>query len=272
MPARHAAQVVTIHDLDFLAHPERTRAEIRRDYPALVGTHARRADRVIVSSRYTSLQLERQLGLPAEQISICPPAAPDWQPRPRPPDSGYLLFMGTLEPRKNVGTLLDAYERLQDAGGNGLPPLVIAGRALPESQAWLDRIGRPPLAGRVRHLGYVKASERRELYAGARLLVQPSFEEGFGLPVLEAMTLGVPVVASDRGALPEVLGDSGSLVDPEDTSAMASAIDRMLHDEMFAAVCAAKGSLRARQFSWIETARRIYEAYELAMEHRAQRR
>src|SRR5207247_4853583 len=114
-----------------------------------------------------------------------------------------------------------------------------AGRTVPESRRWLDRIGRPPLKDVVRHLGYVDPSARRELYEGARLLVQPSFEEGFGLPVLEAMTLGVPVIAANRGALPEVLGDAGLVVDPEQPAQLASALERMIDDGALAAACAA---------------------------------
>ena len=99
-------------------------------------------------------------------------------------------------------------------------------------------------AGLVRHVGYVDPARRRELYVGARLLVQPSFEEGFGFPVLEAMTVGVPVVAASRGALPEVLGDAGLLVDPDDPDEMAAAIARLIDDDGLAAASASKG-LRA---------------------------
>ena len=268
MPARRAAQVITIHDLDFLTHPERTRGEIRRDYASLVHDHARRADRVIVISRFTAAEVHRRLGVPADRISLCPPGAPDWTPRASPPENGYVLFFGTLETRKNVGGLLDAYERLVVARRlrPGVPDLVLAGKATGAAQPWLDRISRGPLAGRVRHIGYVQPADRRALYEGARLLVQPSFEEGFGIPVLEAMTLGVPVVASNRGALPEVLGDAGLLVEPEDADRMASAIQRMIEDEPFAAESAAKGILRSRQFTWEHTARRVFDAYQQAID------
>ena len=107
---------------------------------------------------------------------------------------------------------------------------------------------------RVRHIGYVDAGDRRALYEGARLLVQPSFDEGFGIPVLEAMTLGVPVVAANRGSLPEVLGDAGLLVDPDDRPTSRDAIARVLDDDGLAAACAAKGVARARAFRWDDTA------------------
>src|SRR5262249_6871570 len=154
-------------------HPERTRAEVRRDYPALARTHAHRADRVIVPSRFTAGEVERQLDVPADRIAVCAPGQPDWTPRPEPPRRGYVLFVGTLEPRKNLGALLDAYERLLgDAASpvraDTLPELVIAGKAIETSAALLDRVGRPPLRGRARHIGYVDPVDRRALYAGAQ--------------------------------------------------------------------------------------------------------
>jgi glycosyltransferase involved in cell wall biosynthesis len=268
MPARAAAQVVTIHDLNFLSHPERTRAEVRRDYPALVGDHARRADAILVSSAFAAGDVERRLGIPRDRIAIGPPGAPDWTPRTRAPKDGYVLFFGTLEPRKNVGGLLDAYERIL---GVGVPQLVLAGRATDAAAPWLDRIGRAPLAGHVRHIGYVDPADRRALYEGARLLVQPSFEEGFGIPVLEAMSLGVPVVAASRGSLPEVLGDAGPLVDPDQPAEIANGITRMLTDTEYASACAARGLARAREFRWDRTAQRVFEMYQQAIERRARR-
>ena len=175
MPARRAAQVVTIHDLNFLRHPERTRAEIRRDYPGLARAHAHRADQVIVVSHFTADEVQHLLELPADRIYVCSPGRPAWTPRPVQPRDGYVLFFGTLEPRKNIGTLLDAYEELAGRRSN-LPELVLAGKATEQSAPWLDRIGRAPLNRLVRHVGYVAPGERQALYAGARLLVQPSFE------------------------------------------------------------------------------------------------
>jgi len=269
LPARHAAQIVTIHDLNFLSHPERTRAEIRRDYPRYASRHAHQADHVIVPSRFTAGEVERQLQVPSNRISVCSPGAPEWPPRLSHPQNGYILFLGTLEPRKNVGTLLDAYEHLLSAN-RAIPALVLAGQATAESKPWLDRLAHAPLMGHVQHIGYVDPADRRRVYEGARLLVQPSFEEGFGIPVLEAMTLGIPVVAANRGALPEVLGDAGLLVDAEDARQMAGAIWQLSSDENLSASCSANGVLRSQQFRWSATAERVIEAYELAVAHRAQ--
>jgi glycosyltransferase involved in cell wall biosynthesis len=270
LPSTNAAQVVTIHDLNFLSHPERTRAEVRRDYPTLARQHANRADRVIVSSAFASGEVERVLGVPAERIALCPPGAPEWAPRRTAPKDGYVLFFGTLEPRKNIGGLLDAYARLVSGASTGVPELVLAGRATADAQPWLERIERAPLKGLVRHVGYVDGSKRQALYEGARLLVQVSFEEGFGLTVLEAMSLGVPVVAARRGSLPEVVGDAGPLVDPERPEDIAAAIAQLLRDAEFAAACAAKGLARARTFDWARTAHQVVDVYRQAIAHRAQ--
>jgi glycosyltransferase involved in cell wall biosynthesis len=283
MPARAAAQVITIHDLNFLRHPERTTAEIRRDYPELAREHALRADQVIVPSAFTAREVEDQLGVPRDRISICSPGRPDWNTVSEcgggdPPDEhGYMLFFGTLEPRKNVGALLDAYEllladrarRASGASAAPVPDLLLAGRAAAGAEPWLERLRRPPLAGHVRHIGYVEPCERQRIYQGARVLVQPSFEEGFGLPPLEAMAAGVPVVAADRGASPEVVGGAGLLVNPEDPAALAGAIARILDDPALARSLAAAGVARARSFPPSALAARAVEAYAAAIAHHA---
>jgi glycosyltransferase involved in cell wall biosynthesis len=260
MPTRAAARVVTVHDLDFLTNPERTEAEVRRDYPRLVRSHVERADHVVVNSAHTAGEVHQRLGVPRHQITVCRAGAPDWVSRHTLPEHGPILFVGTLEPRKNVGGLLDGYERLLTAG-RPVPELLIAGRPTPAAKAWLARLDRPPLVGHVRHLGYVSDAERRALYERARLLVLPSFNEGFGLPVLEAMTVGVPVVASNRGAIPEVLGDAGPMVEPDDPEGLAEAMARMLFDRPAAERAAARGFRRSRLFRWSASADALREAY-----------
>jgi glycosyltransferase involved in cell wall biosynthesis len=273
IPARDAAQIVTIHDLYFLDRPENTTAEIRRDYPSLVAAHAQRADAVIVNSDYTSSQVQSRLQVPAARITVCRPGAPAWHaqaPRPSPARAGHVLFVGTLEPRKNVGLLLRAYQRVL---GRMLvaPPLVLAGRVTEAGRPLLDELDRAPLAGHARHVGFVNDAERQRLYREAALLVLPSFDEGFGIPAVEAMTMGVPVVASNRGAFPEVIGDAGLLVDPEDEAGVAAAIERILTDTAFAQRCAAEGMKRASQFSWDASAAVLLDAYAAAVERRRAR-
>jgi glycosyltransferase involved in cell wall biosynthesis len=272
LPTRHGAQVVMIHDLDFLRHPERTQREIRRDYPRLAGQHARRASRVIVPSRYTAADVIDRLGVPRRRVLVCPPGAPEWRdPIPgRVVTGGYILFVGTLEPRKNVGSLIEAYGRLLARRSN-LPHLVLAGRAGPEAQPWLDAIARRPLAGHVDHLGYVGEHDRQRIYAGARVLVLPSFEEGFGMSALEAMSLGIPVVATNQGALPELVRDAAILIAPEDVDSIVAALDRVLTDDSLAELLVVRGLERARQFEWWQTARAVHAVFEEAIDERAQR-
>ena len=259
MPARNAAQIVTVHDLDFLDHPERTRAEIRRDYAALAPRHVRRADAVVVVSAFTAGEVERRLGVPRDRIVVCSPGAPPWVPR-RAPIRGPILFMGTLEPRKNVGVLLDAYGILLGMLADA-PPLWLAGPAGDAAANWLRAIEAPPLAGRVTHLGYVPSERRQELYAQASMLVLPSHLEGFGIPVLEAMTMGVPTIVSARGALPEVGGDAAQVVDPDDTRGFAEAMRRYLVDPAAAAAGMRRGIERARRYSWDASAQTLLAAY-----------
>ena len=266
LPARGAAQLVTIHDLDFLAHPERTRGEVRRDYPALAPDHARRADAVIVPSRYTARRVQQELHVPSDRIAICPPGAPPWRAREAGRPGRHVLFVGTAEPRKNLPTLLEVYRhwlsRRHDA-----PDLVLAGRTGPASSG-LQAAPLGALGGKIRHLGYVSDQTRQMLFDEAVMLVLPSLDEGFGMPALEAMAAGVPVVASNRGALPELLGGAGLLVDPEDPSALEAAMERLVAEPGLARRLAEEGVRRARSFSWTSTAREVVEVYRTALERK----
>jgi len=262
LPARDAAQIVMVHDLDFLRHPERTEREIRRDYPRLAGAHARRAARVVVPSPYTAREVVRQLGVPESRVAVCPPGIPEWRESPgHLAEGGYVLFMGTLEPRKNIDGLLDAYGRLL-ARRPSLPKLVLAGSAGPEAQKWLEAIRRPPLAEHVEYIGYVRDEDRQRVYAGAQLLAMPSHEEGFGMPALEAMSLGIPVIASRRGNLPDLVGDAGVLVEPDDVESIVAAMERVLHDDGLAATLGTRAHARAREFHWRETARALRQVFD----------
>jgi glycosyltransferase involved in cell wall biosynthesis len=281
IPARTAAQVVTIHDLFFLDSPERTSGEIRRDYPGLAATHAQAADAVIVVSEHSAREVMSRLNVPRERITVCSPGAPAWNQgsrfkvqgsgfRVHGPKPGPILFVGTIEPRKNVPTLIAAYRRLLSRVP-AAPDLILAGRAHQEAAAVLGELAAPPLAGRARHLGYVTDHQREQLYRDASMVVLPSFEEGFGMPALEAMTIGVPVIASNRGALPEVVGDAGLLVDAEDIGGFANAMERLLQDQTLSSRCVEFGIERARRFSWTASAEALLQAYGRALQRRAGR-
>ncbi len=273
IPARRAARVVTIHDLFFLSSPDRTRAEIRRDYPLLTASHAARADAIVTPSHYTKGLVVELLRVPPDRIYVCAPGAPRWETlgrAPNVPADGYLLFFGTLEPRKILGILLDAYEQLAREG-RPAPRLLVAGGATADAGPWLERMRQPPLSHLVQHIGYVQHDERERLYAGARALVLPSFDEGFGLPVLEAMSAGLPVIVSNRGSLPEVVGTAGRIVPAEDAAAWAAAIARTHDDQPWMLAQGAASLARAATFTWSGAASQLRQAYLDAVARRGSR-
>ena len=280
IPVQHAAQVVTVHDLDFLRHPDQLSAEIRRDYPALARSHAARAHAVIVSSRYAAGEVARELQLDPSRVHVCPPGQPAWAEAVRqrrvadgivgrnlaeggsPAECGHILFMGTLSLRKNVGTLLEAYARLRSTIADA-PPLVLAGHRTPASSRWEARCEQPPLKGHVTITGYVDAARKIDLYTNAAMLVLPSYEEGFGLPVLEAMACGVPVVISSRGSLPEVAGRAATPIDPDDVDGFVTAMRTLLEDP---AGAIERGLLQASGYQWAACAVAARSAYQSAFE------
>ena len=267
IPASRAAQVVTVHDLDFLRHPDQMAAEIRRDYPALARSHATRAHAVIVPSRYAADEVTRELQLDPARVHVCPPGRPAWSDgvRDRRATSRreHILFIGTLSLRKNVGTLLEAYARLRSRNGDA-PPLVLAGHRTPASARWEARCEEPPLKGHVEITGYVDTPTRIDLFEHAAMLVLPSYEEGFGLPVLEAMACGVPVVISSRGSLSEVAGDAATPIDPDDAEAFANEMQAILDGDPSDRI--ARGVARASRYSWSSCAKAARTAYQSAID------
>jgi glycosyltransferase involved in cell wall biosynthesis len=274
IPARHAARVITIYDLDFLNHPHQTYDAVQRDYRARVRAHANRADQIVVLSHYTAGEVVRQLGVPPYRLTVCSPGAPRWasevaKQRAASDLGSTILFVGTLEPRKNVGGLLDAYEQLLTRRRDA-PTLVIAGHIPESAAAIVARVNRPPLAGAVELRGYVSDQERPLLYRQARVLVLPSFEEGFGLPVLEAMASGVPVVVSDRGALPEVAGEAATPIPPHNVDAISDEIERLL-DLDAARQAVSSGLVQASRYTWDNCAVAALDAYREAIANQARR-
>ncbi len=267
IPSAHAARVVTINDLYFLKHPENTLGEIRRDYAALVRDHASRADCILVPSEYTRQQVMRFLEINEDHLAVCPLGTTPSLPRTEQPKKGPILFIGTLEARKNIDGLLDAYtlllNRLEDA-----PDLILAGRPTSYADKWASRLLETPLLGRVRQTGYVNSKTRENLLKQAQMLVLPSFDEGFGLPLLEAMSAGVPIVASNRGAIPEILGDAGLMVDPTEPQALSSAIQKTLMDSEHVRNAVTRGLQRASHYSWKRSARILRDTYARAIENR----
>lgn len=271
--ARRAAVVVTVHDLALLRFPELGTAALRR-LVARTAASAATAQRVIAVSETTRRDLIALCAVPAEKICVVPNGCdPDFVPlepaiaRARVAaaygiEGPYILHVGTLEPRKNLGRLVDAIARLHAAGHT--LPLVLAGAPGWGAEA-LDRvIAASRLGESVRRLGRVSAADLPALYGAATLFTYPSLYEGFGLPPLEAVACGTPVVASNAGALPEVLGDAALLVDPLDEGALAAAMQRLLTDRDLRAALRERGLARARQFTWARCARATWAVYEAA--------
>ncbi len=256
--------VTTIHDLSVLRSPrwhppDRVRWYDRDFFAALP-----RSRHFITVSQFSKHEMVALLGIaPARITPIALAPRPVFGPRPaelvtawltrRRLPRDYLLYAGTIEPRKNVDGLLAAYARLPSAT-RGRFALLMAGASGWGAQTVEALIRRHGLTGQVRVLGYVEDEELAYLYAGARALVWPTFYEGFGLPPLECMASGTPVITSNTSSIPEVVGDAGILVDPHDVSAISDAIRRVLEDRQLAQSLSARGLVRSRKFSWARTA------------------
>lgn len=268
-PVKRARRVVTIHDMTLVLFPEwHPRVRVN----TMVHELARSleiADHILADSMATRNDIVKQFSIQSERISVVPLAASE-SFRPLPVEEtrkilaqwglvqdGYLLFMGTIEPRKNLLRLLQAVE----LAGSGIGPLVIVGADGWGSDEVARQIERLQRAGRLSYLGYVPDDARPALINGARSFVYPSLYEGFGLPVLEAMACGVPVLASNVASLPEVVGDAGVLVDPHDVDAIARGMARLWHDDAFRRDLSIRGIERARAFSWERTASQTFGAY-----------
>ena len=262
--------LVTVHDLGYLHEPEAHRA-LDRFYLDLSNRyHARAAARVLAISEATRDDLVRHYGVAPERVTVTHLAA-DASFRPvTDPDlitaaraehgigPDYFLYVGTLQPRKNLSRLIRAFARVA-AGRPGLQ-LVLAGK-----KGWLyDGILRQAeslgLSGRVIFPGYVGAEDLPALYSGALAFAFPSLYEGFGMPALEAMACGAPVLASNVSSLPEVVGDAGLLVDPTDEAALAAALERLASEPALRAELRQRGLARARLFSWERCAGETLEA------------
>lgn len=249
--------VVTIHDVGYLWH--------RSAYSPLawlllhLGTrhNARVAHRVIADSRATARDLVAHFGVRPDRVRVIPLGAPPAsEVAPDPAlnaryglSSPYFLFVGTLHPRKNLDRILQAFARLV-RGGHDRLTLALAGAAGRGAPALIARIRALGLENRVRCLGYVPAADLPALYAGAVGFVFPSLYEGFGLPPLEAMAWGAPVVASTTSSLPEVVGNAGLLVDPYDVPGLAAAMERLLDDPALRDRLIAAGRERVALFRW----------------------
>ena len=275
-PTRRIRTVFTIHDLIFRFFPEHHLPLNRWYLTVMMPRFLRAADALIAVSEQTKRDAMALYRLPAERIHVVYEGVDDrFQPVADPArlaalrqrfklPERFLLYLGTIEPRKNLPALLDAYHSLVAAGEEA--DLVIAGRKGWLYQPVFAHVRRLGLERRVHFTGWVDDADAPALLSAARAFVFPSLYEGFGLPPLEAMACGTPVVASNTSSLPEVVGDAGLLVDPTDRAALAAALRRVLADDGLAATLRAKGLRRARRFRWEKAALETLAVYRAAAE------
>lgn len=267
--------VVTIHDLTHLTHPEFLPNRLAYYYARfMLNAAAQRARQVITVSQFSKQSICKILGVPEEKVHVIPFGLPRRLLESTPPDVAqidrlritrpYILFVGLLKPHKNVQGLLRAFASLAQQLQHS-HRLVIAGKRdsyYPTLRRLSDEL---QLHDRVQFTGQVSDEELHALYAGAEAFVLPSLNEGFGLPVLEAMSYGVPVIVSNTSSLPEVAGDAGVLVDPTDHRSIARGIERVISDSTFRQNLSELSRKRASAFSAREFARQHLEVYRQAL-------
>jgi glycosyltransferase involved in cell wall biosynthesis len=265
--------VITIYDLSFLVFPQGFKYSKRLYLSLLTRLSAGKARRIITISESTKRDTVRLLGVSSEKVDViycgvdkafCPlperKVASFRQKRGLP--ERIILFVGTIEPRKNVARLVEAYSRLRD----GQVKLVIGG-----ARGWLyeeifARVEELELTGDVLFPGYIPSNELPLWYNAAELFVYPSLYEGFGLPPLEAMACGTPVITSNVSSLPEVVGEAGLTVDPMDSERLAETMNQVLSDEVLRQSMRERGLARAGCFSWAKAARETVGVYQRALD------
>jgi glycosyltransferase involved in cell wall biosynthesis len=276
--------VVTVHDLIPMLLPAYRGSMLVRLYTLLVAIAAKRADIVLTDSQASKWDIVHLLDIPSERVRVIYLAADDiYQPilddrrlsatcqKYGLPES-YLLYLGGFDQRKNVPTLLKAFAQLAK---DSRAFLVVAGRLpeygldlaiqaersdfFPDPRLIVQELG---IEERVVFTGWVPEEDKPALYSGARALVFPSLYEGFGLPPLEALACGTPVIASNRGSLPEIVGDGGLLLEPDDVEGLAGAMEKLLNDESLWGDLREKGLAHAARFSWEKTARETLAVYQ----------
>ncbi len=277
--------VVSIHDLSFEHLPQTFKRRSRMQLRLTVRRSARNAAQVIALSEYARADLINTYNLHPEKVNVVPLAAPDAFAPVRDDnelqrvrqiygiDRSYILSVGSIQPRKNLRRLIEAYSLLQQQQTEcKLPQLVLVGK-----NAWLydethQLLKDRDVGGSIVLTGYVPESDLPALYSGALCFIYPSYFEGFGLPPLEAMKCGAPVIVGNKTSLPEVVGDAALMIDPFDVNAIAAAIQKVISDSDFRSELRGKGMQRAKQFDWKETARRTLAVYEKAFAIHSNRR
>jgi glycosyltransferase involved in cell wall biosynthesis len=276
-PTGHTPAILTVHDLSFLRLPQFFVAGFREYLEGAVARSVKRATHILADSECTRRDLLELMGVQPERVSVLYPGVEArFQPvedavalsrvrnRYRLPDR-FILGLSTLQPRKNFEGLIEAYSHLLADRGEE-PEIADLDLVIGGGKGWMyeglsaivERLG---LDERVRFIGFVEDDDLPALYGLASAFAFPSWYEGFGLPVLEAMACGTPVVAADNSSLPEVVGEAGLLVDAADPEALAEALARLLTDRDLAAHLVRTGRNQAQRFTWEAAARQLLDLY-----------
>jgi glycosyltransferase involved in cell wall biosynthesis len=252
LPARgKTPAVITLHDFTSITMPGRHRLKTILSFNLFIGRSIQRASRIAAVSRATAEEAVRGFGVSRAKIELVPNGVDEYfSPSPRRDEGDYILFVGTLEPRKGLGDLLETYASLPAPR----PRLVLCG-----SEGWLSKM--KPIDG-VERTGYVDRARLRELYRGARLFVYPSHFEGFGIPPLEAMACGAPVITTRTGAIPEYAEGAAILIEPGDRVALREAMLRALGSPSLRRELGARAAERARDYRWERSARLMQQLFE----------
>ena len=266
-PITVSNQVCTIHDLIPLDRPEWFSPKFSAWYKWLLPKLVRRVAHIIAISEFTKGRIVDSLGVKPERVTVVPNgvdaaaqlesnALEDVRAKLGITSRNYLLCLGSLEPRKNVKRLVDAWGRIQPRLPDDLQLVIAGGQASSQVFAGMELGGNTP---GVAFTGYVNDGDLPALYAGALALVYPSLYEGFGLPPLEAMAYGTPVITSNTTSLPEVVGSDALLVDPENVEELGAAMERMVLDTSLRQSLSARGRERSQAYSWDKTARLTWQ-------------
>jgi glycosyltransferase involved in cell wall biosynthesis len=268
-------KVVTIHDLSLLLHPETHPDNLVRRARRRLPLMAKASTMIITATESVKREICEHLRVEDGKVAVTP-YAPRRNFRPLPPEQivevrkrlhiapDFLLFVGTIEPRKNLITLVKAFEEILRTT-SWRPQLVIAGKEGWLSEELFSYIQQSSVTEHIRFVGYVSDPDLRALYSSCRMCVYPSLYEGFGLPPLEAMACGAPVITSRIPSIVEAVGTAASLVSPTDVQGLAQAITQLLEDQNKRSHFASAGIQRAAEFTWEKTARATLDVYEEAL-------
>ena len=256
---RFRRMVTTFHDL-FVLTGDYSTPEFRRRFAEQARRAAEESDAIIAVSEFTARQVEALLNVERARIHVIHHGADHAACASGIVRENIVLNVGAVQKRKNIARLVEAFERTPRGW-----KLVLAGSSGYGAAEILTRIAESSRREDIQVLGYVSAGELAQWYARARIFAFPSLDEGFGMPVLEAMAAGVPVLAARRAALPEVCGDAALLVDPEDVAALAAGLEQLMGDQIAREKLVDAGRLRTREFSWQKAASGTWKVYQLLM-------